>query len=138
MLTPNAAVVPAASITSAAPSGPSTRPRLNVTDWSASAVASWRRTTSDVTNAIMAGVANALVIPSPTAKTITTGVVACPVAAATVRPVLRSTAASWLVTITCRRSNRSATVPVHGARRSTDENCAKKTTPRATVDSVSR
>ena len=67
---PNAHASPAASITTAASTGPTARPMLNVTELSASAAERWLWSTSDGTKAIIAGVVKAFAIPSRNAKTI--------------------------------------------------------------------
>src|SRR5262249_34328312 len=94
VLTPKAHAGPTASITNVASSGPTARPTLKVTEFSASAVERRAGSTSDGTNAIIVGVQKAFVTLSVAANTIRSAGVIVPAATSTVSVAVTPVAAS--------------------------------------------
>jgi hypothetical protein len=134
----NAAGIPSAATVTAAAAGPIARARLYVIELSASALRRSDGGTSDDTNACEAGAENAEPTPSASEKPITTATPASPANASAASTAVSAAAPSCVTRITFRRSNRSATAPVHGARTTTAANCAKLRTPSSSAECVSR
>src|SRR5712692_8718824 len=97
---PNAQVVPAVLMTTAASTGPTERPTLKVTEFSARAVEKYLASTRVGTSAIIEGDEKALRTPRARAKAINVQVVAPPSAAVTVRAAVITTAENSLIAST--------------------------------------
>src|SRR5690348_13821008 len=138
VLTPNAHAGPAVLITTVASNGPTARPTLNVTEFNASAVDRRPGSTSDGTKAIIVGVQNAFVTLRVAANAISSAGVIDPVATSAVSVAVTTVAATCVVIRTRRRSKRSATLPVHGARNITAAYCANPITPSRNAEWVRR
>ena len=133
---PKAAGMPRYSTASAAVAGPIARARLNVIEFSATAVGTSGSSTSCVIKACWAGAENALTTPSASASAITTGVGARPSAASTPSPPESTIAQLCVTSSRLRRFQRSEAPPAHGASTRIGMNCAKLSTPSRSAECV--
>jgi hypothetical protein len=111
---------------------------LNVIELSATAAGTSSRRTSEAKSACWAGVENAVVIPCPSPKPMTSAAVASSSSVRSASVAERTAAAGCVTRRSRRRSKRSAALPVQGARRSVGANWAKLRTPRRSSEPVSR
>ena len=137
-LIPNDAGIPRYSTESAAVAAPRARARLNVIEFSATAVGTSFLSTSDGTSACCAGDEKALTTPSASASAITTAGGARSQCARRPSPPARTAATDCVTNNRRRRLKRSAAPPAQGARTRIGMNWQKLSTPSTSVECVWR